>query len=137
MSTYVRPAWPDPVFRDRAGAVMSYGSRWRSDGPPPETYSLVTHSDRFVPLHLVADALIGYLQETYDVQVTWDASYAEDFLRSPDLERVARVTPNDSAAAPLTIGLSTFPWTPPARRTAPRFRLPGMRLRCLRRNGRR
>src|SRR4051812_29452694 len=104
MSMYVRRIWPDPVFRDDGGAVLAYGSRWGWDGPPPATYSLVSHPERFAPLHLVADAVIEHLQEAYDVQVHWDSAYASDFLRPPDLTRVARVTPNDTAAAPLTIG---------------------------------
>ena len=109
MSTYVRPPWPDPVLRDRAGVKINYGSRWDWAGPPSDTYSVVSHPERFAPLHLVADALIEHLEATYDVQVSWDASHADDFLRHPDLERVTRLTPNDPAAAPLTIGFTTYP----------------------------
>lgn len=64
------------MFRDRDGAVISYGSRWRREGPPPETYSQVSHSERFAPLHLVADAFIEHLQGNYDVDVNWNACYA-------------------------------------------------------------
>jgi hypothetical protein len=109
MPSYVRPVGPDQVFRDRAGAVIHYGSRWDGSGPPTDTYSVVSHAERFAPLHLVADALIEHLAETYDVQVSQDASHADDFLRHPDLERVTRLSPNDSAAAPLTFGFTTYP----------------------------
>lgn len=68
MPTYVRPRWPDPVFRDRAGAVIDYGSRWDRAGPPADTYSIDSHPERFAPLHL--DALIERLAQIYDVQVS-------------------------------------------------------------------
>ena len=109
MPAYRRPDWPYGVFRDGAGAVINYGSRWRGDGPPSDTYSVVTHPERFAPLHLVADALIEHLVETYDVQISWDASCSQDFLRPAEFERLARLTPNDSAAAPLTFGFTTYP----------------------------
>ena len=57
MPAYERPRWGEPVFRDSAGAVVVYGSRWGQDGPPADTYSVDTHPERFAPLHVVADAL--------------------------------------------------------------------------------
>ncbi len=109
MPTYVRPGWPDPVLRDRAGIVIDYGSRWNESGPPADTYSIDSHPERFAPLHLVADALIEHLVQTYDVKASRDALHARDFLRHPDLERVTRLTPNHWAAAPLTFGFTTYP----------------------------
>ena len=109
MPVYVRPVWTDPVFRDGAGAVVEYGARWGSGGPPADTYSVDSHPERFAPLHLVADALIEHLAETYDVRISRDASCADDFLHPPDLQRVARLTPTDAAAAPLTFGFSAYP----------------------------
>ena len=53
--------------------------------------------------------LIDHLDATYDVHVGWAATYAGDFRQPPHLERVARITPNDPAAAPLTIGFTNFP----------------------------
>lgn len=67
MPAYVRPRWPDPVFRDRAGAVIDYGSRWDRAGPPADTYSIDTATRRGF---LVADALIERLAQIYDVQVS-------------------------------------------------------------------
>ena len=58
MSSYVRPLIEAPVFRDADGAVINYGSRWHGS-PPEDTYSVDTHPERFAPLHVVADALIG------------------------------------------------------------------------------
>jgi hypothetical protein len=108
---YVRPCWVDPVLRDRDrdGVVIDYGSRWNESGPPAETYSIDSHPDRFAPLHLVADALIEHLVETYDVDASRDAVHARDFLGRPNLERVTRLTPNDWAGAPLTFGFTTYP----------------------------
>lgn len=109
MPNYVRPVWSDPVFRDGAGAVIEYGSRWDSGGPPADTYSVESHLERFAPLHLVANELIEHLLETYDVQISRDASCTDDFLHPQDYERVARLTPTDPAAASLTFGFTTYP----------------------------
>lgn len=38
--------------------------------PPEDTYSVDTHPERFAPPHTVAEALIGHLRETYDVEST-------------------------------------------------------------------
>ena len=66
MSVYERPVWRDPVFRDAAGAIIEYGSRWGQDRPPPETYSVDSHPERFAPLHMVADALIDHFTQNFD-----------------------------------------------------------------------
>lgn len=66
MPTYVPPRWPDPVFRDRAGAVIDYGSRWDRAGLPAPTASTQPPGETF----LVADALIERLAQIYDVQVS-------------------------------------------------------------------
>ncbi len=109
MPAYIRPAWSDPVFLDSGGAAIEYGSRWGWDGPPADTYSVDTHPERFAPLHLVADALIEHLAATYDVQISRQPACARDFLRPPEFERVARLSPNDPDAAPLTFGFTTYP----------------------------
>jgi hypothetical protein len=109
MSVYARPVWQEPVFRDATGAVIEYGSRWGQDGPPTDTYSVVTHPERFAPLHLVADALIEHLVDTYDVQISHDPAHAHDFVHPMDFLRVTRVTPADPAAAPLTFAFTGFP----------------------------
>lgn len=72
--------------------MINYGSRRDRAGRPADTYSIDSHPERFAPLHLVADALIEHLAQTYDVQVSRDASHADDFLRHPALERVTRLT---------------------------------------------
>ena len=109
MSVYQRPAWRESVFRDAAGAVIEYGSRWGSEGPPADTYSVDTHPERFAPLHLVADALIKHLAETYDVRVSHDPANAADFVRQTEFLRVTRLAPADPAAASLTFGFIGYP----------------------------
>jgi len=71
---------------------IPYGERWGMDSPPEETYSVVSHPERFAPLLEVAKALRAHLLETYDVTEDGD-----------------RLTPADLAAAPLEIELTDFP----------------------------
>ena len=78
-------------------------SRW--DGSPPDdTYSVDTHPERFAPVHIVAEALIAYLRENYDVAVEEGEAVAGDLLHPVyhDVVRAARLRPNDSACASLT-----------------------------------
>jgi hypothetical protein len=109
MSVYERPVWRDPIFRDAAGAVIEYGSRWGEEGPPSDTYSVDTHPERFAPLRAVSDALIDHLIATYDVRVDHDSANAADFVRRTDFLRVTRLIPADPAAAPLTFGFTGYP----------------------------
>lgn len=109
MSAYVRPAIDMPVFRDAEGQVIPYGRRWA--GPPPEdTYSVVSHPERYLPLHTVADTLIAYLSATFDVEIDEGDAVADDLLRPhTEIQRAVRVRPADAAAAPLTFVFTDFP----------------------------
>lgn len=109
VSDYERPVWRDAVFRDAAGAVIEYGSRWGRNGPPTEAYSVDAHPERFAPLHLVAEALIEHLVGTYDVQVSHHPATVADFVQRTDFVRVTRLTPADPAAASLTFGFTAYP----------------------------
>jgi hypothetical protein len=109
MSAYVRPAIHVPVFRDAEGRVIPYGRRW-AGSPPEETYSVVSHPERYLPLHTVADALIGHLRATYDVELDEGPEVADDLLRPhPEVQRAVRVRPADAASAALTFVFTTFP----------------------------
>ncbi|WP_159622215.1 DUF6226 family protein [Ruania rhizosphaerae] len=110
MSTYRRPPIDAPVFRDTDGRVIDYGNRW-FDHPPEETYSVVTHPDRFAPLHAIGDALIAHLQENYDVETDEGEETALDLLTSARAEvvRAVRIRPNDPACASLTFVFTAFP----------------------------
>lgn len=110
MGTYSRPVIEAPVFRDADGAVINYGNRWR--GSPPEgTYSVDTHPERFAPLHVVADAVIAHLAESYDVEIDDSAETADDLLTPTfhEIERAVRIRPNGSRCAPLTLVFTAYP----------------------------
>jgi len=113
MSTYVRPELPRQVFQDASGADIDYGNRWADRPgrlPPDDMYSVVTHPERFAPLHTVADALIAHLAETYAVTVVEDPSVASDLLRRvDDAVRAVRLVPDNPDGAPLTVVYTAFP----------------------------
>ncbi|MDF2509921.1 MAG: hypothetical protein K0Q52_3780, partial [Microbacterium sp.] len=66
---FTRPALAVPDFVDDGGRVIHYGSRWPDGSPPEEAYSRVSHPERFAPVLSVVDALVGYLETWYDVDV--------------------------------------------------------------------
>lgn len=109
MSSYVRPPIDAPVLRDVEGQIIDYGNRW-SGSPPEETYSVDTHPERFAPIHTVADAVIAYLGDTYDVELIEGEETAADLLHpAPDVVRAVRVQPNDSGCAALTFVFTSYP----------------------------
>lgn len=109
MSSYLRPSIDVPVFRDAYGKLIDYGNRW-SGSPPNEAYSVDTHPERFAPLHTVADALIAYLRDTYDIQVIEGEETAADLLHpAPEVVRAVRIRPNDPACAALTFVFTAYP----------------------------
>jgi hypothetical protein len=110
VSSYARPSIDAPVCRDTDGRVVAYGSRWGIDGPPEDTYSVVTHPERFTPIHAVADALVAHLRGAYDVEVDEGLETAADLLHpATDVVRSIRIRPRDPACASLTIGFTAFP----------------------------
>lgn len=110
MSEYVRPEIAAPVFHDADGVVIPYGQRWGMDGPPDHTYSVTSNLERFAPLHTIADALIAWLVDTYDVVVDQSAEGAADLVHVPrNLVRAVKLIPSDDVAAPLTIAFTSFP----------------------------
>ncbi|WP_188744590.1 DUF6226 family protein [Agromyces bauzanensis] len=109
MTDYQRPALVIPTFFDAEGREIEYGHRWGGESPPDDSYSRTSNLERFAPLHTVADALIDWLAATFDVTHEEDASVASDVLRAPDdVQRAVRLTPTDSACAPLTFLLTSF-----------------------------
>lgn len=110
VNSYVRPAIDTPVFRDADGQIIDYGKRWRESPPPEVTYSVDSHPERFAPLHAVADALIAYLRDAYDVEVVEGEAAAADLLRpAPETLRAVRIRPNDPACAAVTIVFTAYP----------------------------
>lgn len=106
MDTYRRPDVPAAVFHDATGAVVPHGSRWGPDGPPEDSYSVVTHSERFRPLHTVADAVAAHLAARYDVDVEHEDAPARD---EPGAVRVTTLRPRDPDAATVTLVRTDFP----------------------------
>ena len=110
MTEYRRPTFPAEVHRDEQGRPIDYGNRWEGASPPKDAYSRVSNPQRFGPLHHVADALIEWLQTTFDVTVDQGPGAAADLLRLPkDVVRAVRVVPGDPTAAALTFVLTPFP----------------------------
>jgi hypothetical protein len=110
VSSFVRPAIAEQTYRDADGAVIAYGSRWGIAGPAEDSYSVVSHAERFAPLHQIAHALIDHLQRRYLVEVTDDLRCAQDLrLRRVEAERAVRLTPTATDAATLTFVFTDFP----------------------------
>lgn len=107
---YLRPSFATPTFRDGDGRVIDYGHRWQGS-PPDDTYSVVTHPERFAPLHDVADALIEHLRLTYDVVITQGDDLAADLLHPihHDVMKAVRLRPVDASCAALTFVFHDHP----------------------------
>lgn len=112
MADYARPTIAPLVFHDAEGEVIDYGNRWPGS-PPEESYSIDHDTERFAPLHAVAEALIEHLTATYDVDIVDDPSTATDLTRQPPattrIVRPVRVTPTDPQCAALTFVLTDYP----------------------------
>jgi hypothetical protein len=110
MPAYSRPIPPPRIFVNGFGRPILYGQRWDGGSPPDDTYSVTSNLDRFEPLHDIADALIAWLAESYDVSVEESPVVAEDLPRPPaDALRAVRVRPADRAPSPLTFVFTPFP----------------------------
>ncbi|PPL19688.1 hypothetical protein GY24_04925 [Microterricola pindariensis] len=115
---YTRPALPASDYSDAAGQPIPYGNRWGADGPDPDSYSRVSHPERFAGLHTVANALIDYLEQAYAVSV-WRESAVPDapgggfdpplLHAQDDVVEVVRVVPESPDAASLSFAFTAFP----------------------------
>ncbi|WP_241979363.1 DUF6226 family protein [Cryobacterium sinapicolor] len=65
------------IYRDGQGHPLDYGNRWGGASPPGDTYSRVSNPQRFEPVHKVADALIEWLQTTFDVAMDQTPNVAD------------------------------------------------------------
>ena len=110
MSSYSRPPIPERTFRDADGHVIHYGDRWPDGDGPEDTYEVVSHPERFEPLHAIADALIEHLVAEYDVTVAEEPDPARpDVGRMDGFDRCVRMAPSDPNATPLTFLFYPFP----------------------------
>ncbi|MDJ0322503.1 DUF6226 family protein [Cryobacterium sp. PH31-AA6] len=109
MTEYRRPTFPVEIYRDEQGRPIDYGNRWGGASPPEDAYSRVSNLQRFARLHDVADALIEWLQTTFDVAVDEAPNATADLLHLPnEVVRAVRVVPRNPTAAPLTFVLTPF-----------------------------
>ncbi len=110
MTEYRRPDLPRQDFRDADGLQICYGHRWGGDGPPAGSYSVISHAERFRPLHEVADAVVNHLIENYQVHVKDDPSVVADLrMHIEPPTRGVRLTPADPDAAALTVIWTNVP----------------------------
>lgn len=112
MSAYMRPTIAPLVFHDAEGHIIDYGNRWPGS-PPEDSYSVDHDTERFAPLHAVAETLIEHLAATYDVAIVDDPTTVADLTRQPPAEmtvvRSVRVSPSDPRCAALTFVLTDYP----------------------------
>jgi hypothetical protein len=107
---FIRPDLPSREYRGEDGQPINYGNRWGGDSPPEDSYSRDTHPERFEGLHEVARALVNYLKNTYDVDVSADSAHGADVsVHAGEVIEVARVTPRNPSAAPLTFVWTAYP----------------------------
>lgn len=115
-SGYVRPEIDDPVFLDDNASPIQYGSRWAPGSPPDETYSVVTHPERFAPLLTVVEALVDFLARTYTCTVEEGSHIGREWRDSSSPEdgctselRAIMVAPQRPDAASLVFRITSFP----------------------------
>jgi hypothetical protein len=107
MPAYVRPVIDAPPAIADDG--IPYGSRWDdADGPPEDAYSRTSRTERFAPLHAVADALDAHLAATHDMTATAgpDPSLADPHS---DALRTVRLAPRDGSGRVLALEWTSFP----------------------------
>lgn len=106
----MRPDVAPQSFRDAAGNLISYGERWGTGSPPDDSYSVLTHPERFQPLHDIAHALIAYLERAYDVTLNDNTALLADVSeRYVAATAAVDVTPASPRSAPITFIFTNLP----------------------------
>ncbi|SIN87197.1 DUF6226 family protein [Agromyces cerinus] len=83
--------------------------RWGADGPPQEAYSRVGDTERYRPLHAFALALADDLEAEFDVERDDEPALDGWLTEGVQVVTGIRLRPRRSDAAPITIGLTSFP----------------------------
>lgn len=93
---------------DEAGAIIPYGSRW--EHPPEGSYSVTSNLERFEPIVTVANALVTYLRETYDVDVI-ETDIPVPASGATDVNNIRHVElrPRNPRSAPINMTFTDFP----------------------------
>lgn len=84
------PPMPARRWLDDDGAPIAYGERWGIEGPPDAAYSATSHTERYAPLHAVADALVAHVLAVHDC-------VAEEDALEPGDVRATRLRPATAA----------------------------------------
>ena len=100
---------PPTEYRDEAGVVIPYGSRWTARRPPEDSYSRVSNPQRFEPLQGVARQFIAFLGREYEVEVATGPFFASEFSHPSGVGEVVRLAPAVPLTAPLTFGFTGLP----------------------------
>ncbi|MBT2597135.1 DUF6226 family protein [Arthrobacter sp. ISL-72] len=107
---YVRPPLPTAKYYSPGGAAIPYGNRWGADGPAADSYSVLSHAERFAGLHSVALALIAHLTAVYDIDVDGNPGHAAELvMEAREVVQAIKVTPRMSGTASLTFVLTGYP----------------------------
>lgn len=83
--------------------------RWGDDSPPQEAYSRVGDAERYRPLHAFALALADDLEAEFDVERDDEPPLDAWLTEGVEVVRAIRLRPQADDAAPITIGLTSFP----------------------------
>jgi hypothetical protein len=83
-------------------------SKWGVE-PLQEAYSRVSNPERFKPLHRLALNLLDELEKEYEVNRTEGYGLEKEFDGLILSRKPIRLEPVDTEAAPINIGLTTFP----------------------------
>ncbi|MFB9308467.1 hypothetical protein BJY17_002066 [Agromyces hippuratus] len=83
--------------------------RWGAHGPPQEAYSRVGDTERYRPLHAFALALADDLEAEFDVERDVEPPVEPWLSEGVEVVRAVRLRPRADDAAPIVIGLTSFP----------------------------
>ncbi len=92
------------------GGWLGYAPLPDEGDPPDESYSRVTNSERFRPLHGAALGLVERLKAEYDVEVIegYDLTFS-GVNRGKMARPPVRMTPNDPECAPIMVAFTNYP----------------------------
>ena len=72
MTGYSRISVPPTEYRDEAGVVIPYGSRWTAGSPPEDSYSRVSNPQRLAPaVPLTATLTFGFTSPPANGWLPW------------------------------------------------------------------
>lgn len=111
---FAMPTIPVRQWYDADGTPITYGQRWGTAGPPESAYSATSNTERFAPLHAIADALVEHLLTAFDCEVDAEPSEPGDvravLVRPSTAAAAARDrVPPSAAAAGIRIAWTDFP----------------------------